>query len=166
MNCEILTFLRQNGGRIKLSLSVVEKIQEYLQIGPNTPEGGGVLLGRYILGCEDVVADEASAPMRNDKRGRYHFYRDHKRHQYLINEAWAESNGTCTYLGEWHTHPEDDPKPSGPDWNDWRRKMQQDRFDGNHLFFIIAGTRRIKIWEGDKRHSSFRELPTVKKESR
>lgn len=164
MNCEGLTFLRKNGGRIKLSWPVVEKIQEYLQIGANIPEAGGVLLGRYILGCEDVVADEASVPMRDDKRGKYFFHRDHKLHQRLIIEAWVKSNGTCTYLGEWHSHPENDPKPSPIDWGNWRRKMKQDRFDGNYLFFVIAGTRRIKIWEGDRRKACFRELPLATKE--
>lgn len=164
MDYEGITFLRRNGGRIKLSWPVIEKIQGCLQNEPNKPEAGGVLLGRYLLGCDDIVADEASVPMRGDKRGRYFFHRDHKHHQCLINEAWAKSKGTCTYLGEWHSHPEDDPEPSVVDWNDWRRKLKHDRFDGNHLFFVIAGLEEIRVWEGDRRNTSFRELPLATKE--
>jgi integrative and conjugative element protein (TIGR02256 family) len=159
-----LTFLRRNRGRIKLGWPAVHKIQAYLQNKSTTPESGGILLGRFLLECDDVVVDEASAPMKGDKWGRYFFHRDRKLHQRLIDEAWVKSNGTCAYLGEWHSHPEADPNPSTVDLDDWRRKLRTDRFDGDHLFFVIAGVKRIRIWEGDKRDASFKELPAVRKE--
>ncbi len=32
---------------------------------------------------------------------------------------WKESDETMGYMGEWHTHPEDHPTPSGIDLRNW-----------------------------------------------
>ena len=40
------------------------------------------------------------------------------------------------YLGEWHTHPEDWPKPSGKDLREWRILLREQR---RPLVFLIVG---------------------------
>jgi integrative and conjugative element protein (TIGR02256 family) len=85
--------------------------------------------------------------MRGDRATRTRYYRARGSHQAAIDRAWAESGGTCTYLGEWHTHPERAPSPSPEDLADWRRKLTVDRYSG-FLFFVIAGTEETFAWEG------------------
>lgn len=116
------------------------------------------MLGRYVLGCEDVVVDEVTVPMRGDRRTRTTFRRDARSHQKIIDARWDTSRGTCQYLGEWHSHPEAIPSPSGVDLTDWRRRIQSDRFDSESLFFLIVGTVAVRAWEGVRSSSKVRPL--------
>jgi integrative and conjugative element protein (TIGR02256 family) len=86
-------------------------------------------------------------PMRGDRRARCRFDRAAQRHQELIDQAWAASGGTTTYLGEWHTHPEPVPDASSIDAGTWTRKLMTDHYAGC-LFFVILGTREVRVWEG------------------
>ncbi len=140
-----------NGGRIKLTGSVIETLQQNKQVGKNSLESGGVILGRFIKGSKNIVVDKLTTPLKGDKQTRYSFRRISPLHQDIITEEWHKSNGTCNYLGEWHTHPEDFPTPSNVDIRDWKRKLKKDVFSGRYLYFIIAGIKSIAMWEGDRR---------------
>ena len=111
------------------------------------PEAGGVLLGRHIRDSMDVVVDFVTTPSTEDRRSRFRFWRAPKHHQEEINRAWTESEGTCVYLGEWHTHPQADPRPSATDLRDWRRKLREDSFV-DPIFYLIVGTASIRAWQG------------------
>lgn len=142
-------FTRGEGGRVQFGPSALAAIRRHLQLCPDAPEAGGVLLGRYIAGTADVVVDAVSEPMPHDHRDRMRFFRHRRGHQRAIQAAWSESGGTCTWLGEWHTHPESNPFPSFIDRIEWRRKLTVDRYD-EVLFFIIAGTEQLRVWEGGR----------------
>lgn len=62
--------------------------------------------------------------------------------------AWRESTGTRIYLGDWHSHPEDDPKPSCVDRRDWNRVLKRAVYEQDFLLFAIVGRRSIAPWEG------------------
>jgi integrative and conjugative element protein (TIGR02256 family) len=119
----------------------------HIQDEPSKPEAGGVLLGRHIRGSDDLIVDSVTTPMKGDRRSRRRFRRGKKGHQAAIDEAWRESNGTCTYLGEWHSHPEGVPTPSLIDRLDWGRKLLVDRYAAP-IFFVIIGIWEIRVWEG------------------
>lgn len=140
-----------NGGKIKLTCSVIETLKQYKQEAKNSKESGGVLLGRFIKVSKNIVVDKITTPMKGDKQTRFSFKRISPLHQEIIIEEWHKSNCTCNYLGEWHTHPEDFPTPSDVDMKDWKRKLKKDVFSGRYLYFIIAGIKSIDIWEGDRR---------------
>ncbi len=148
---ERLIYVRPGGGRFVLGRGPLEVIRRYVQDAADLPEGGGVLLGRHILGSDDVVVDHVTVPMHGDRRSRSRFFRARRGHQDLIDRAWAESGGTRTYLGEWHTHPQGVPIPSPIDRRNWRRKLKADRFSG-FLFFVIVGTEELRVWEGHCRN--------------
>jgi integrative and conjugative element protein (TIGR02256 family) len=142
---ESLVFYRPNGGRLKVPATVLKLMQSYAQHSSSATEAGGVLLGRYIVGTNDVVVDAVTEPMSGDKRTRSSFYRAKARHQAIIDAAWEESEHTCTYLGEWHTHPESSPTPSGVDTRGWCRRLREDQYD-EELFFLIVGTVEVRMW--------------------
>jgi integrative and conjugative element protein (TIGR02256 family) len=145
---EGLLFRRANGAVVKLDAEALARLSCFRQAEPWRNEAGGVLLGRRILGSEDVVIDEVTTPMPGDHRTRVTFHRGQARHQQVIDARWSESLGTCQYLGEWHTHPEPCPVPSRVDMVDWCRRLGEDRFEGESLFFIIVGIDEVGAWEG------------------
>lgn len=147
-----LTFARVRGGRFQIGPSALALMRLYIQDAPEKAEAGGVLLGRHIARSNDIIVDNVTTPMPGDQRSRFRFSRAHQRHQEAIDLAWQESCGTCTYLGEWHTHPELSPFPSLVDQLDWQRKLRVDQFT-EPIFFIIVGIAEICVWEGCCRHS-------------
>lgn len=143
-----LLFRTAKGGAFKLPARIVTILKGFVQDKLDTPESGGVLLGRYIIGSLDVIVDKLTQPMQRDEQSRLRFYRDARKHQQAIDQFWSESEGTCHYLGEWHTHPELVPSPSSQDLCDWQRRLYEDKFDSHSLFFVIVGIDVINIWEG------------------
>lgn len=145
-----LTFINNRGAKFKLTPGVVTQMRHYVQDTTDKKEAGGVLLGRFILDCSDVVVDQITVPLQEDRRGRFRFFRSAWKHQQLIFRVWRRSKGTCNYLGEWHTHPESDPFPSALDLQTWRQKLSKDRFDSDVLYFVIVGTEKINAWQGNR----------------
>jgi integrative and conjugative element protein (TIGR02256 family) len=141
-------FRRAGGAVVKLDAAALTDLLRFRQSEFQRAEAGGVLLGRRILGSADVVIDEVTTPLEGDRRTRTTFHRAQARHQQVIDARWSESGGTCQYLGEWHTHPEPLPVPSLIDVLDWCRRLGEDRFDGESLFFLIIGTDDVRAWEG------------------
>jgi len=122
-------------------------MQCFRQTEPHMTEAGGVLLGRHLRDGSAIIVDAITTPLPGDIRSRTTFFRHQKRHQAVIDEAWLSSDGTCTYLGEWHTHPEPIPTPSMVDWADWRRRLRIDQYS-EPIFFVIVGTQQVAVWEG------------------
>lgn len=106
-----LTFQLSNGGVIKIIEAVVKDITAYKQKDKKDTEAGGILMGRFIKNSKNIVIDKITEPMRGDLRTRYTFKRVSPAHQKILDQEWTKSKGTCNYLGEWHTHPEEKPEP-------------------------------------------------------
>ncbi len=147
LSVEPLTFARLGQGQFQIAPEALVTMLGYVQDEPYKPEAGGVLLGRHIIGTEDIIVDQVTTPSPSDRRSRLRFFRVRRWHQQAIDRAWRESGGTCTYLGEWHTHPERTPFPSVVDRLNWGRKLLVDRYSGT-LFFVIVGIETIRVWEG------------------
>ena len=141
------TFAQPNGYRFEISVGALESMWRFRQVEPHLTEAGGILLGRHLLDGSAIIVDAVTTPLPGDRRSRTTFFRGQKRHQAVIDETWLSSNGTCTYLGEWHTHPEPIPTPSIVDWTDWQRRLAADQYS-EPIFFVIVGTQHLAVWEG------------------
>lgn len=124
---------------------------KFAQLDSLALEAGGVLIGRHLAGTRHVVVDQVTVPMPGDRRSRSAFTRKQRRHQTLIDVEWQRSDGRCVYLGEWHTHPEPTPTPSGVDMNDWARRLRKDVVHADSMFFVIIGQVELCVWEGSRR---------------
>jgi len=147
--------------KIKIGPSALSGMAGFVQNDSAKREAGGVLLGRFLIGNNDVIVDHITVPMTGDKRSRFGYFRSKDAHQKRISEMWALSQGTCNYLGEWHTHPEDDPDPSAHDLTSWKNKLRLDRFDSDFLFFVIVGTVQVNAWKGCRDDGQFEKLSLV-----
>ncbi len=142
-----MIYERPKGGTFRFSDNASRLIYQYLQLGSEMPEAGGILLGRMFLDYADVIVDIVTVPGRGDAFGRFHFVRARQPTQTAIDRAWEVSGGVQIYLGEWHTHPEDRPSPSHKDLFNWNRIAKTGRFEQNALFFVIAGRQITRVWE-------------------
>lgn len=157
-------FLRPDGAVLVLDAAAIAVLLRFQQVRRCDAEAGGVLLGRHILDAPHVVVDEVTTPMKGDQRWFTGFHRGREAHQRVIDARWAASGGTCQYLGEWHTHPEALPNASLVDRRDWVRRLRDDRFDADSLFFLIVGTKGIRVWEGSRATATLTLLTELQKE--
>ena len=142
-----VTFVRGSGGRVHFAKSAVAALMERRQLQTDAAEAGGIMLGRLIADSLDVVVDEVVGPLSQDKRSRFAFFRPRKQAQQIVDRAWATSRGTRIFLGEWHTHPEDDPQPSPQDSRNWRRICERAVVEQEFLLFMIVGRKKFRLWE-------------------
>ncbi|NOJ82902.1 hypothetical protein HNV28_32080 [Myxococcus xanthus] len=156
-----LVFRRPNGGQVAVSECVVQLLIRHRQIKDRDHEAGGVLLGRCIVDSENIVVDQASEPTGSDIRSRFRFFRSKSPAQRLVDDAWASSNGTMNYLGEWHSHPETHPHPSTVDLENWRWIASRAVLEQNFLLFLIVGIVSTQIWELDRHHMTVQQLQPV-----
>jgi integrative and conjugative element protein (TIGR02256 family) len=147
---------KPDGGKLEISLCALSCMLAFTQNAFYKREAGGVLRGRYIYESFDIVIDKVTVPMLGDRRRRNSFHRARLLHQNAIDQAWQDSGGTCTYLGEWHTHPERNPVPSDIDLTNWGSRLRDDIFSGEMLYFIIVGTKHLRVWEGSKGTLTYR----------
>ena len=146
------------GGVLEFRSSAWQTLVQHRQIHPLSAEAGGLLLGRMLNATDDVVVDVATPPNANDQRSRFGFSRARATSQAIVDAAWRESGGTRVYLGEWHTHPEDDPSSSTTDEQDRRRILKNTRCESPQLYFVIVGRRAIRVWVGDRLSGTVREV--------
>jgi integrative and conjugative element protein (TIGR02256 family) len=156
-----MKYTASNKGNIKIGEEALQRMSAYMQLEKDHCEAGGVILGRFIRNSKDIVIDKVSVPMIGDKRSRFYFIRGAKMHQRIIDTEWNRSNGTCNYLGEWHTHPEPYPEPSKVDIANWKQRLQEDTFFSRYLYFIIVGQKETYMWEGDRRTLKIKKLKRI-----
>ena len=120
---------------------VLQRLVTFRQVDKSAPESGGILLG-FRRGRHTHVSD-VTVPTKRDLRRRMAFFRHATDHQRVATRRWKESGETMDYVGEWHTHPEDDPFPSGVDLQHWREIASA---ASRPMVFLIVG--RQGNWYG------------------
>lgn len=132
-----LVFGSAAGDRVAIKERVVSQLRLLAEAARTGPEAGGILIGRRLLDCGDLVVDAATEPFPTDTRSRHRFTRRPQGHQQVLDSAWTESHGSVNYLGEWHTHPVAGVVPSPADQSNWRSLASQ--FPSTLLVFLIVG---------------------------
>ena len=132
---------RPSGAMLLIEPQVLERLAAFKQLEKSAPEAGGILMG-YRRGPHTHVT-EATVPTTRDVQRRFGFFRHATHHQRVALRRWKESGETLDYVGEWHTHPEDDPSPSSIDLKHWRDIAQ---VSSRPMVFLIVG--RWSNWSG------------------
>lgn len=136
--------LSDSGRKLKFTEEIIKMFESYRQVGKE-PEAGGILIGREDKNNGNLIIEYATAPMEKDIRKRYRFYRKDEGHIEYYNKIYKENNGIYAYVGEWHTHPENEPSPSLIDKNNWKKILNK-KGEGE-LFNVIVGIKKIRIWK-------------------
>lgn len=131
---------------VEIEETVFQKFNTYIKNYDYHVESGGILVGILNPACNSIMITDITEPYGKDKRTRYGFQRMEKGHQEEMNQFWEQSNFKKTYLGEWHTHKQKNPKPSNTDVKNWIKISNNRNNNSERLFFIIVGTEEIGLW--------------------
>ncbi|MFA3684429.1 Mov34/MPN/PAD-1 family protein [Acinetobacter baumannii] len=137
-----LVFQAQDRSLVVISTEVANILVSYRQLSDSSQESAGVLIGER-RGVH-IVIKMLSEPSIWDIRSRFMVDRVSRHHQQVVDDAFKKSDGEWHYLGEWHTHPEDVPKPSMTDYSSWHKNLNS----SDPLILIITG--RSNFWVGKK----------------
>ena len=130
-------FRLPDAGLLLIEKSVLERIHAYRQVS-NQREAGGLLIG-YFRDPHLHITD-LTVPGAGDHRSRFRFARKDPSHLQLVQDRHTGSGRLLNLLGEWHTHPEAVPSPSGIDQRDWGKTLAVRA--SQPTVFLIAGTER------------------------
>ncbi|HLW06562.1 MAG TPA: Mov34/MPN/PAD-1 family protein [Marinilabiliaceae bacterium] len=125
---------------IIFSEEVINLLKAFQQNTNNSVESGGLLLGK-IRG-EHFEVTQITTPLSKDRQSKYCFERIDPNHIKIMNRLKKKSNGEITYLGEWHTHIQDIPQPSGIDLNEWHAIKSRRKYV---VVFLIVGRKGFFI---------------------
>lgn len=128
--------LDRTGVLVSVQAGVIERIAGHRQVSQGDPEAGGLLIGTRR--GRHIQISDMTEPQTSDARGRFLFLRNTIGHAEAATRLWRSSNQQLDYLGEWHTHPQRTPTPSGLDLAEWLR-LGSARDDAHPMVFLIAG---------------------------
>lgn len=135
-------------GQVLIEAEPLSLVDGFWQDERSKPESGGILLGYRRGGHLHVTM--ASTPQPEDGRWRYFFRRSRRAHQEIAIHHWRASGETVDYLGEWHTHPEPNPTPSGEDYAEWAKICA--RTPKSMLFLIVGWSGQLWLgWSSGQR---------------
>lgn len=118
-------------------------------------EVGGILLGLVFKDYCEIV--KITLPNKFDRFGHNFFIRSKKGAQPRIDNAWSKSDGTIIYLGEWHSHKENNPKPSLTDKELIKNSLRTTKMEIDFLFLIIVG-QNCNLWVAKQTKNKLIEL--------
>lgn len=113
---------------------VVRKFRRYRQKRWYQLEAGGQLFAR--LSPSRIVIEEATGPRRTDRRTRASYVPDRAAEQREINSRHADG---LHYVGDWHTHREMLPGPSGLDIASISESVRKSTHTLNGFLLVIVG---------------------------
>ena len=150
-SCTIIEFIKRHGSGItcvntndyhfEIKEEVVETLKDYAQHNGN--ELCGVLTG-ILIGEKTYRICKVSMPCVKTN-SRYGCERDAVLANQFLKEDYNVSEQTRTYIGEWHTHPVSEPRPSGVDYQSIERNFYSAKHSAPFLIMIIVGTEVLHI---------------------
>jgi len=127
-----------SGQHLVLTAPVLEHFDTWRQLGPKMPEAGGQLFG--APDGSNIIVDASTGPRRSDQRGRFFFVADRLSER---KEIKGMHRAGLHYFGDWHTHPELAPSPSGTDLSTMADLFARSKHELNAFLMIIVGNAKF-----------------------
>jgi integrative and conjugative element protein (TIGR02256 family) len=112
----------------------------YQQIESFSAEAGGQLFARFS--DAEIRVERATGPRISDRRSRFGYVPDRRREQEEIDALHGRG---LHFIGDWHTHPEPNPRPSTSDIHSIRQAVRDSKHHLNGFVLLIAGTERFPV---------------------
>ena len=157
MPCVIVEFVKKHIAKtacvnvdsyhFEIKQEVVEELKGYTQ--RDGDELCGVLMGTQV--GDNLYRISKISPPCIKSHARCGCERDAAMANRFIEEDYNQSEYTRFYIGEWHTHPEDNSTPSSIDYSSIKDNYQSASLVVPFLIMIIVGTVsfHISIYNGD-----------------
>ena len=136
----------QGKRRIILPDTVIKHLWKHRQRSLLSRERGGQLFAEF--GDDSITVRRASGPRSADKkRGRWHFRPNKETERSEIERQFARG---LHFIGDWHTHPQNVPKPSPRDLLSMSDSFLRSRHDLDAFMLIIVGRSAFPegLWVG------------------
>ena len=143
--------------KLRMPLRVLDRLFAYAERKCRR-EKGGILLG-WVFKDHDEITNLVG-PSSSDVAGFFSFLRKRGPAQKSINRTWNNSGGYTVYLGEWHTHPGNDPSPSKQDKNMISDALRKTQMELEYLYLIIGGKDK-SYWIGRQDKEGLKPLSLV-----
>ncbi|MGX7705590.1 Mov34/MPN/PAD-1 family protein [Methylobacterium sp. Gmos1] len=127
-----------SGQTLIFSDQVLRHFERHRQVNRSHNEAGGQIFAR-INGNEINVID-ATGPRLTDRRTRTSFVPDRYAEQVEIDERFVRG---LHFVGDWHTHPEDQPSPSAIDLRSTAEGVRLSKHCLNAFVLVIVGRSRF-----------------------
>ena len=124
-----------SGQQITIVDSVVEHVRRHRQRRWYHREAGGQLFAR--IEGDRLLVVEATGPRRSDRRSRASYFPDRQAEQIEIAERHPKG---LQFVGDWHTHPDTRPQPSGRDLASMAECFSKSAHSLNGFLLVIVGT--------------------------
>lgn len=124
----------EHSQRVQICDAVISHLLEHQQQGSEANEAGGQLFGTVT--SKEVRVTTATGPYQNDERGRYRYRSDAQSAQQAISDQAIHG---LIYIGEWHTHAEDEPRPSDDDIAAMNALRTRSRLNASSALLVIVG---------------------------
>lgn len=125
----------ESGQFLTLEQNVLDYFVGWRQLDKKMPEAGGQLFG--VVEGQCIKVKLATGPRRSDRRGRFFFIADRLSER---REISALHKSGLHYFGDWHTHPQSIPTPSGTDLSSMADLFARSKHDLNAFLMVIVGT--------------------------
>ena len=124
-----------SGQQIVLTDPVLEHLLHHRQRRWYHKEAGGQLFAK--IGGSRIYVVEATGPRRTDRRSRTGYHPDRGAEQAEIAERHPKG---LHFVGDWHTHPDTVPRPSGRDLASIAECFSKSGHNLNGFLMLIVGT--------------------------
>lgn len=119
---------------LEIQHEVISHMGRHRQVKRGAREAGGQLFGTVTPDTVRVLS--ATGPYHGDERSRYRYRSAPKAAQLAIRK---EARLGRVYLGEWHTHAEAEPRPSGFDVDVMDTILRRSKLNTTSLLLVIVG---------------------------
>jgi integrative and conjugative element protein (TIGR02256 family) len=125
----------ESGQHIVFEAQVLDHFYRWKQLHSGMSEAGGQLFG--LVDSSRVTIKVATGPRHSDRRGRFFFMADRFAERREITTMYKSG---LHYFGDWHTHPQKVPTPSGTDLVSIADLFARSKHELNALLMVIVGT--------------------------
>ncbi len=136
---------------VELGEAVRGRITALARQSTDGRETGGILLGRGPDRDGRIEITEVGDSGPRATRRPDFFRRDLAHSRALAERAWRHSRSV--WVGEWHTHPAGDPRPSAADLRTYCRLLSGSELDFEAFVAIIVIADPHGDWEEAKLHT-------------
>lgn len=119
---------------VEFADAVLMLFDKHLQRNAWSSEAGGQLFSRLANGV--LTVDMGTAPSSLDKRSRYSFWPNRKHEQ---GDIMRNYDVGLHYIGDWHTHAEDQPEPSSEDVRKIQDIFKKSQHELKYMLLVVVG---------------------------
>ena len=121
---------------VRFETNVLEHFSKHKQLQKKDHEAGGQLFAEITESL--ITVKVSTGPHPEDKRWRFMFSPSVKVEQEEIRKYFE--NEKLHYIGDWHTHPEQSPSPSGADIKAIKKTYTENNNGIFGILMVIVGT--------------------------